>query len=70
MHIYLLKDLYQLQKLQPQVLMQIMKIKRKIKKCAAFTDCISEKNNPQVGNAKDTDVVMPIYNLIEYNDNY
>ena len=50
--------------------MQIMKIKRKIKKCAAFTDCISEKNNPQVGNAKDTDVVMPIYNLIEYNDNY
>ena len=50
--------------------MQIMKIKRKIKKCAAFTDCISEKNSPQVGNAKDTDVVMPIYNLIEYNDNY
>ena len=31
---------------------------------------MSEINNTQVDNAKDTDVVMPMYNLIEYNDSY
>ena len=40
------------------------------KNCAPFTNCISEINNTQVDNAKDTDMVMPIYNLIEYSDNY
>ena len=38
--------------------------------CAPFTDCISGINNTQVANAKDTDVVIPVYNLIEYRDNY
>ena len=32
--------------------------------------CISEINNTQVHNAKDIDIVMPMYNLIEYSDNY
>ena len=27
-------------------------------------------NNTQINNAKDTDVVMPIYNLREYSNNY
>ena len=40
------------------------------KNCAPFTNCISEINNTQVGNAKDIDIVMPMYNLIEYSDNY
>ena len=40
------------------------------KKCAPFTNCISEINNTQVDNAKDIDIVMPMYNLIEYSDNY
>ena len=40
------------------------------KSCAPFTDCISEINNTQVDNAKDLDVVMLMYNLIEYSDNY
>ena len=40
------------------------------KNCARFTNCISEINKTQVGNAKDTDIVMPMYNLIEYSDNY
>ena len=40
------------------------------KNCAPFTNCISEINNIQVGNAKDIDSVMPVYNLIEYSDNY
>ena len=38
--------------------------------CAPFTNCISEINNTQIDNAKDTDIVMPMYNLIEYSDNY
>ena len=37
---------------------------------APFTNCISEINNTQVDNAKDIDIVMPMYNLIEYSDNY
>ena len=40
------------------------------KNCAPFTNCISEINNTQVDNAKDIDIVIPIYNLIEYRDNY
>ena len=40
------------------------------KSCGAFTNCISETNNTQVDNAKDIDIVMPMYNLIEYSDNY
>ena len=40
------------------------------KNCAPFTNCISEINNTQVDNAKDIDIVMPTYNLIEYSDNY
>ena len=40
------------------------------KNCAPFTNCISETNNTQVDNAKDIDIVMPMYNLIEYSDNY
>ena len=40
------------------------------KDCTPFTNCISEINNTQVYNAKAIDIVMSIYNLIEYNDNY
>ena len=36
----------------------------------SFTNCICEINNPQVDNAKDLDIVMPMYNLIDYSDNY
>ena len=41
-----------------------------IKNCTPYTICISEINNTQVDNAKDIDIVMPMYNLIEYSDNY
>ena len=41
-----------------------------IKNCISFTNCISEINNTQTDNAKDIDIVMPMYNLIEYSDNY
>ena len=40
------------------------------KNCAPFINCISETNNTQIDNAKDLNIVMPIYNLIEYSDNY
>ena len=40
------------------------------KNCAPFTNCISEINNTQVDNAKDIDIAMPMYNEIEYSDNY
>ena len=40
------------------------------KNCPPFTNCISKINNTQVGDAHDVDVVMSLYNLIEYSDNY
>ena len=53
------------------MLMQIILIKKVMfKNYAPFTNCISKINNTQVDNAKDIDIVMPMYNLIEYSDNY
>ena len=41
------------------------------KNSAPFTNCISKMNNTQIDNAEYIDiVVMPMYNLIEYSDNY
>ena len=40
------------------------------KYCAPYTICISEINNTQIDNRKDIDIVMPLYNLLEYSDNY
>ena len=40
------------------------------KNCTPFINCISRINNTQVDGAYDIDVVMPVYNLIEYSDNY
>ena len=40
------------------------------KNCAPFTNCISEINNTQIDNCRDIDIVMSMYNLIEYSDNY
>ena len=40
------------------------------KNCATFINWISEINNTQIDNAKDIDIVMSMYNLIEYSDNY
>ena len=40
------------------------------KNCAPFINWISEINSIQVDNAKHLVVVMPLYSLIEYSDNY
>ena len=40
------------------------------KNCAQFTKCKSRISNTDVDNSLDIHVVMPMYNLIEYSDNY
>ena len=40
------------------------------KNCAPFTKCISRINNIDIDNAHNIDIVMPMYSLIEYSDNY
>ena len=40
------------------------------KNCTPFINCKGEINNTERDNAKDIDIVMPMYNLIEYSDNY
>ena len=40
------------------------------KTCALFTNFISEINNKEIDYAKDIHVVMPMYNLIGYSDNF
>ena len=37
---------------------------------AAFINCISKINGIKIDNAEDLDVVMPMYNLLEYSKNY
>ena len=40
------------------------------KNCAPSTDCLSEINNRQIDNAKHIDLIMPMYTLRKYSDNY
>ena len=37
---------------------------------APFTSCILKINNPLIDNAEDLNIVMPMYNLLEYSKNY
>ena len=37
---------------------------------APFRSLISKINNTFIDNAEDLDIVMPMYNLLEYSDNY
>ena len=40
------------------------------KNSTPFINCISKINCIKIDNAEDLDVVMPMYNLLEYNKNY
>ena len=40
------------------------------KNCAAFTRCATHINDEHVETAENSDLIMPMYNLIEYSDNY
>ena len=37
---------------------------------ASFINCISKTNGIKIDNAEDLDVVIPMYNLLEYSKNY
>ena len=41
-----------------------------LKNNVPFMFCISKINNTLIDNAEDLDIVMPMYNLIEYSKNY
>ena len=41
-----------------------------LKNCAPFTKCNLEINDQHVDTAENLDIVMPMYNIIEYSDNY
>ena len=40
------------------------------KNCAPFTKFVTHINDEHVDNADNLDIVVPMYNLIEYSDNY
>ena len=40
------------------------------KNCVPFTKCITHINDEHVDNADSLDIIMSMYNLIEYSDNY
>ena len=40
------------------------------KNCAPFTRCVTLINDEYVETAENLDIIMPMYNLIEYSDNY
>ena len=41
-----------------------------LKNCALFLNCITKLNNTQLVNSKGINVVMPMYNLIEFSGSY
>ena len=43
---------------------------KEIKNCAPFINCKSETNNTEIDDAKDIDIVISMFNLIEYSNNY
>ena len=49
-----------------------MRLAKKLvfKNNAPFINCISKINGIKIDNAEDLDVVMPMYNLLEYSKNY
>ena len=73
MYAYLWRGQHQFKELE-QMLLQDKQMRKKkqviFKSYALYTDCISEINNTQIDNSKDLDVVIPMYNWIDYSDNY
>ena len=51
-------------------MVQLDKEMKEVKNCAPFINCISEINNTQIDSCKDIDIIMLIYNLIEYSYDY
>ena len=40
------------------------------KNCAPFTRCVPHINDEHVETAENLDIIIPMYNLLEYSDNY
>ena len=40
------------------------------KNCVSFTKCVTHVNDEHVDNADNFDITIPMYNLIEYSNNY
>ena len=40
------------------------------KNCAPFTRCLTHINDENIDTAENLDIIMPMYNLIQYSDNY
>ena len=40
------------------------------KNCAPFTRCVTHTNGEHVETAENLDIIMPMYYLLEYSDNY
>ena len=60
-----------LQLLQEQIILEIKKNKPLIlKNNAPFVSCITRINGELIEDADDLDIVIPMYNLLEYSKNY
>ena len=53
-----------------KMIMLLVKKKLVFENNAPFIICISKTNGVQIDNAEDLDVVMSLYNLLEYSKNY
>ena len=40
------------------------------KNCILFTKCITKTDGTTIGDAENLDLIMPMYNLLEYSSNY
>ena len=69
MHIYLLKKITVNNTAADEAAANNTNKKVIFKNCDPFTNCTSKINNIQIDNAEYIDIVMPMYNLIEYSDN-
>ena len=70
-HIYLLKELQQFQNTAAAGAPTNNTSKKfMFKNSVSFTSCISRICTAQIGDPQYIDVVTPVYNLIEYSDNY
>ena len=39
------------------------------KNCASFTRCVAHINDEHIETAENVDIIMPMYNFLEYSDN-
>ena len=68
MHTYMLKELTARNTAADAGHVKIINKKVTFKNFAPFTNCINEINYTQIDDAPDIDIVMPMYNLMEYSD--